>query len=151
MTAIAAPGVPGPERVVPPAADGALRAVELLASRLELVMEAAGNDFVAQRARTTAAFTVGTRTGGSACVRLCLDGRPAPVDREFDAEIRLQLTTSQARSFALGRLAMPPLIVAGEIPVSGPARKLLTVVPILRARLARMEQAIGPGGGDTPG
>ena len=94
------------------------------------------------RARTSVAIQVGDdpRSG----VTLRCEGNGASVERAVrPAEVGIQLTAEQASRFGHGRLALPVLLVEGEIACSGPVRRFLAVEPILRSLIRSISDAVG--------
>ncbi len=74
-------------------------------------------------------------------VTLLLDRSPPEVtDGGSPAEITIELDKKQAEGFARGELALPTRIASGEIPYTGPVRKYLSLDPIVRSLLARVNE-----------
>jgi hypothetical protein len=73
-------------------------------------------------------------------VTILLDRSPPVLaDGQEPAEITLGLTAAQAVRLARGVLLLPNALLAGEVAYSGPARKYLTVDPVLRSLLAGLD------------
>ena len=74
-----------------------------------------------------------------ASVTVLLDRQPPEVANGVEpAEITIEMSAELATSFARGELALPTRIQSGEVPYSGPVRKYLSLDPILRSLLARV-------------
>jgi hypothetical protein len=74
-------------------------------------------------------------------VTLLLDRDPPEVaDGGEPAEITIELSAKQAERFARGDLALPTRIANGEVSYTGPVRKYLSLDPIIRSMLARVDE-----------
>jgi hypothetical protein len=81
-----------------------------------------------------------TREAPEHSVTVLLDRNPPVLaDGQEPAEITIGLTAAQAVRLAQGRLLLPNALLAGEVTYSGPARKYLTVDPVLRSLLAGLD------------
>jgi phospholipid/cholesterol/gamma-HCH transport system ATP-binding protein len=99
-------------------------------------------------AGTSVTFTV---PENDLAATVLLDRRPPLLaDPSEPAEIRIELTPSQAARFASGSLCMASAVVSGEVASRGPVRKYLEVDPIMRRLLADAADGDAPGGQEEP-
>ena len=77
--------------------------------------------------------TVRIKLSDGYAVTLFLDREPVELHTaEYDAEIALAMTAPQLEQLIRGELALAMEIAHGRIAYSGPVRKFLSIVPILR-------------------
>jgi hypothetical protein len=124
------------------------RVLEAFAATIE---EAAGHSELLRRlalANTTVEVSLADET--DLCVTLLLDRTPIEVvNGKADAEVRLQIASVDLDHLWSADFQLPMAIVRGRVRVSGPVRKFLRVVPILRPLAARYRAlAAGEPGGE---
>jgi hypothetical protein len=107
--------------------------VERAVGDLRALVRAVVDDSAAGARAALADTTVRIDLSDGYAVTLFLDREPVELDTaEYDAEIALAMTTPQLEQLIRGELALAMEIAHGRIAYSGPLRKFLRIVPILR-------------------
>jgi hypothetical protein len=107
--------------------------VERAVGDLRALVRAVVDDSAAGARAALADTTVRIDLSDGYAVTLFLDREPVELDTaEYDAEIALAMTTPQLEQLIRGELALAMEIAHGRIAYSGPVRKFLRIVPILR-------------------
>jgi hypothetical protein len=111
--------------------------VERAVGDLRALIRAVTDDSAAGARAALADTTVRIKLSDGDAVTLFLDREPVELGTlEYDAEIALAMTASQLEQLIRGELALAMEIAHGRIVYSGPVRKFLRIIPILR-RVAR--------------
>ena len=111
-------------------------AVERAVGDLRALIRTVADDPAAGARVALADTTVRIKLSGGAgyAFTLYLDREPVELgEAESDAEIVLAMTAPQLEQLTRGELALAMEIAHGRIAYSGPVRKFLRVIPILRA------------------
>jgi hypothetical protein len=107
--------------------------VERAVGDLRTLIRAVAEDPAAGARAALADTTVGIRLSDGYTVTLFLDREPVELDTaEYDTEIALAMTAPQLEQLIRGELALAMEIAHGRIAYTGPVRKFLRIVPILR-------------------
>lgn len=123
--------------------------VERAVGDLRALIRAVADDSAAGARAALADTTVQIKLSDEYTVTLFLDREPVELDTaEHDAEIELAMTGRQLEQLIRGELALAMEIAHGRIAYSGPVRKFLRIIPILR-RVAR-DWLAGPDHGAPP-
>ena len=133
------------ERVNGSAPSRAPRVEQVLRATRDALEEVTGDERIARRLRlvpTSFQIVVGRRR----TVDCRLDRDPIEIGldgRDFEAEVRLFLTTRQLHEFWLGSFSPALGILAGEARYEGPIRHLLRILPILATGRDRYLESLG--------